>query len=185
MATTTATSMSDLTGLADLALLRRFAEAGDESAFAEIVRRYAGVVFASCRRVLQDHGLAEDVTQETFLRLMKEPDRCSQSLGGGLHRSATRLALDVRRSETARRRREERHEPPQPDPATYDLTEVAAWREISPKIDEALAELPDEAREVLVAHFLRGRTQADLAAEWGTSPATVSRRVKAAIEALR
>src|SRR5436305_1245204 len=43
----------------------------------------------------------------------------------------------------------------------------------------------DEAREVLVAHFLRGRTQADLAAEWGASPATISRRVKAAIEALR
>ena len=40
----------------DFSLLRRFAEDGDEDAFSEIVRRYAGVVFSACHRVLRDRG---------------------------------------------------------------------------------------------------------------------------------
>ena len=87
-------------------LLRRFAD-GDEAAFTEIVDRYAGLVFCVCNRVLGDRGRAEDVAQETFFRLVKCPDRVSHSLGGWLHRAATRLAVDTLRSERARHRREQ------------------------------------------------------------------------------
>src|SRR5947209_992622 len=90
----------------DLSLLKRFAEQGDEQAFSEIVRRYAGMVFSVCRRILGDPASAEDAAQETFFRLMKRPHLVTQSLGGWLHRSATRLAVDARRSETSRRNRE-------------------------------------------------------------------------------
>src|SRR3954462_10428262 len=89
----------------DLDLLKRFAD-GDEVAFAEIVRRYAGLVYSVCHRVLGERGWAEDVSQETFFRLLKHRRQVSQSLGGWLHRAATRLAVDALRSENARRRRE-------------------------------------------------------------------------------
>jgi len=162
----------------DLVLLARFEKTGDAEAFGEIVRRYAGAVYATCHRILHDPGNAEDAAQETFYRLMTRPHRVTTSLGGWLHRAATRLALDIRRSDISRRRRESTYE------ATQAL-EATSWAEVTPQLDEALAALPDEPREMLVRHFLRGEAQADLAAELHTSPATLSRRMKHAVEALR
>ena len=169
----------------DMSLLHRFASRGDEDAFSEIVRRYAGVVFCACHRVLRDRGWAEDVAQETFFRLVKCPDRVSHSLGGWLHRAATRLAVDTLRSEQARHRREATYEaPPRDDEGT--LPGVGSqWEEISPAIDESLDELDDDDRVLLVRHFLQGTPQADLAVEAGVSAATMSRRVKHAIALLR
>lgn len=162
----------------DLILLERFKQTGDTEAFREIVRRYTGAVFATCHRILHDPGSAEDAAQETFYRLMTRPQRVTASLGGWLHRAATRLALDIRRSDVSRRRREVAYASPQPPAASN-------WADVAPKLDEALAALPDGPRELLVRHFLRGEPQADLAAEAQTSPATLSRRIKAAVDALR
>ena len=78
----------------DLELLDRFRARGDAEAFSEIVRRYASTVFAAGQRILGDSGRAEDVAQETFFRLLRRPEMVQQSLGGWLHRSATRLAVD-------------------------------------------------------------------------------------------
>jgi len=169
----------------DFSLLRRFAEEGDEDAFSEIVHRYAGVVFSACHRVLRDKSWAEDVAQETFFRLVKCPDRVSHSLGGWLHRAATRLAVDTLRSEQARHRREQTYEAPPKDDDGPGMNLGSQWEEISPAIDEALDELDDESRVLLVRHFLQGTPQADLAAEAGVSAATMSRRVKHSIMLLR
>lgn len=162
----------------DLTLLARFQETGDAEAFGEIVRRYASAVYATCIRILHDPGSAEDAAQETFYRLMTRPHRVTASLGGWLHRAATRLALDIQRSDAARRRREAAYE------ATQAL-DATSWADVAPQLDASLAALPDDVREILVRHFLRGESQADLAAELGTSPATLSRRMKQAVEMLR
>ncbi len=61
----------------------------------------------------------------------------------------------------------------------------ANWQEVSPHVDKALDELPDELRLVLIEYFLRRRAQADIAAELGMSQVTVSRRVDAGIKELR
>lgn len=162
----------------DLVLLQRFKETRDPDAFREIVRRYTGAVFATCHRILHDTGSAEDAAQETFFRLMTRPQRVTASLGGWLHRAATRLALDIRRSDSSRRRREIAYGIP-------ERSEAMDWADIAPKLDEALASLPGEQGELLVRHFLRGQPQAELAAELRTSPATLSRKMKAAVESLR
>lgn len=174
----------------DMSLLRRFSEEGDEAAFSEIVRRYAGVVFCACHRVLRDRGWAEDVAQETFFRLVKGPDRVSHSLGGWLHRAATRLAVDTLRSERARHRREQTYESPadekDDDPGSMGgALGGSMWQEVSPAIDLAMDELDDDARELLVRHFLQGTPQAELAEEAAVSAATMSRRVKQAVNELR
>ncbi len=170
----------------DLSLLQRFAETRDHTAFAEIVHRYAGVVYAACHRVLHNQAMAEEVSQETFFRLMKQPQAVSQSLGAWLHRAATNLAVDAVRSDSARRRRElEYTEDAAREHDAAAATDSASWAEISPFVDEALAELPDEDRILLIEHFLRGRPQNELAAEAKTSAATLSRRVRSAVEALQ
>jgi RNA polymerase sigma-70 factor (ECF subfamily) len=170
--------MSMITGEPDFVLLERFKLTRDPEAFREIVRRYTGAVFATCFRILHDPGTAEDAAQETFFRLMTRPQRVTASLGGWLHRAATRLALDIRRSDGARRRREMAYTAPQP-------LEASDWAEVAPKLDEALAALDESQRELLVRHFLRGESQAELAIQMQTSAATLSRRMKAAVEALR
>jgi RNA polymerase sigma factor (sigma-70 family) len=162
----------------DLTLLDRYRDQGDQVAFAEIVRRYASAVFSTCMRIVGDRARADDISQETFFRLSQKPHMVKQSLGGWLHTAATRLAIDVVRSETSRAQREAAYEPKPP-------SEAVKWSDVSPRVDEALAELPDEMRVLLVRHFLQQKTQCQVAAEMKTSPATVSRKIKAAVEALR
>src|SRR5437763_14078675 len=94
----------------DLMLLERFREGGDQEAFAEIVRRYAGAVFSTCVRILGDKARADDASQETFYRLSQKPDSVKQSLGGWLHTAATRLSIDAVRSEASRAVRDAHYE---------------------------------------------------------------------------
>lgn len=162
----------------DFALLRRFAGFGDPDAFAQIVKRYSGFVYATCLRVIGDGSRAEDLSQETFFRLMRRPHEVRQNLGGWLHRTATHLALDSLRSETSRRKRE----------ITYTTEcdhEASTWAELSPCVDQALAEMPEETRMLLVSHFLLGKSQAQLAVEMNQSPSTISRRMHHALGELR
>jgi RNA polymerase sigma-70 factor (ECF subfamily) len=166
---------------ADGALLRRFTDTGDPDAFAEIVRRYAAVVYAASHRILGDEARAQDVSQETFFRLLRQPRLVTHSLGGWLHRSATHLAIDARRSEISRRKREK----------TYGLNQEAdhvgelKWEDVSPYVDEALNDMEEPARTLLVRHFLQGTPQAELAVEMETSSATISRKIKAGVEELQ
>ena len=72
----------------DSALLERWRARRDAEAFNEIVSRYAGVVYATCRRVLKNDADAEDVTQECFLWLAREDVHIRACLGGWFHRLA-------------------------------------------------------------------------------------------------
>ena len=161
-------------------LLRRVAASRDAEAVAELVRRYQGLVHGTCLRVLENAADAEDAAQECFLRLVRNAGVVTSSLGGWLHRTAVRVAIDTRRRKAARGAREEIY-------CQMKRTDGAAtnWQGVALLVDEALEELPDELCHLLTERFLRGRTQAELAEELGLSPATVSRRVQAGIESLR
>jgi RNA polymerase sigma factor (sigma-70 family) len=127
---------------------------------------------------LGDKARADDASQETFFRLSQKSESVKQSLGGWLHTTATRLAIDAVRSEASRAQREAKYEP-------RPASESMQWAEISPHVDEALAELPEETRALLVRHFLQNVSQCMLAGELRTSPATVSRKIKAGVDLLR
>jgi RNA polymerase sigma factor (sigma-70 family) len=165
----------------DEVLLRRFAEKGDETAFSEIVRRHAAMVYATCRRVLGDPARAEDVSQETFLRLMRKPTAVNHSLAGWLYTAASQLSIDAIRSDSARRHREAAYV----EQVEQERGEVSNWKDISPHIDEALLELPEETRVLLVRHFLESRSQTELAKEYGTSISTISRHIRQGVDLLR
>lgn len=160
------------------ALLQRFTGAGDAGAFAEIVRRYAGLVYGTCLRVLADADKAADTTQETFFQLMKNAGRIQGSLGAWLHRVAVRQAVDSIRSDSARRRREKKYADAQ---AGADRT----WHDVAPCLDEALDEVDDRTRELLVRHYLEGRSMTDLAEESGVSRPTISRQIDSGLARVR
>jgi RNA polymerase sigma factor (sigma-70 family) len=161
-------------------LLKRFTGGGDAEAFAEIIRRHAGLVYGAALRILADVDRASDVAQETFMQLTKDAGHVTGSLPGWLHRVATHKAIDQRRRDVSRRHREMAYLAQE-----RQAVETAEWKEISPYVDVGLRELDPELREVLILHFLEGRTTREIAALQGASQATVSRRIGSGVEQLR
>ena len=159
-------------------LLQRFARTGDAEAFSEIVRCYAGLVYGACLRVLQDQNKAADAVQETFFQLLRSAGEITGSLPAWLHRVATNKAIDVIRRDSSRRRREAEY-------AVNNPMETEKWEDISSHVDQALSELDDQTKKILIRHFLQGRTMQQVAAELDTSQPTVSRRVNSGIDQLR
>jgi RNA polymerase sigma-70 factor (ECF subfamily) len=163
---------------AEKAMVQRLVRQGDTQALASIMRQYAGMVYGTCRRVLRNDADAADATQETFFQLLRNADAITGSLSGWLHQVATRRAIDRVRQDAARRRREEAY-------AANPERREDNWQEIEPLVDEALEELPEESREVLVLHYLKGQSMNQIAALKGLSQPTISRRAAAALEELR
>jgi len=160
-------------------LLNRFVRSGDAEAFAEIIRRYAGLVYGAALRVLADVDRASDIAQDTFLQLARDAGNVTGSLPGWLHRVATHKAIDQVRRDATRRRREAEYTVSQPEEETTD------WREISPYVDEGLNLLEPHLRTILISHFLEGRSTREIARSQGISQATVSRRIEMGVELLR
>ena len=99
--------------VSDAALVLAIARYRQE-ALAEAYRRHAGAVFGLARRLLSDQALAEEIVQEVFLRLWNDPDRFDPlrgTLRSYLLAHTHGRAVDLLRSEGARRTREERDAP--------------------------------------------------------------------------
>ena len=165
----------------DLDLLRRFRDDDDTVAFAALVRRHSSLVYHTCFRVLGHRERAEDAAQETFHRLMLQPDKVHYSVSAWLHRVATRLAIDVARSDSARQRREKVYQ------QRLDRRRAVSepWAVISAQLDEAMMSMPEPERSLLIEHYLKGRPQSELAREQGMSKATMCRRMEAALQNLQ
>lgn len=166
----------------DQLLLGAYAQTGDAGAFAELVKRYADMVYATARRVTGDAAAAEDVAQDCFLRLAQRSATISGSVPAWLHRTSVNRALELARADRSRRLREAKV-------AARERIAGAAGNEDSAqliaRVDEALAALPEDLRLVITEHFLCGQTQADLAARFGVNQSTVQRRIDKALTELR
>lgn len=163
-----------------LHLLSRYHRHGDAAAFGVLVREHAGMVFATAKRVTGDAALAEDVAQETFLELARSGQGTVQSVAAWLHRVAWRKACNMTRGES-RRRRNEQLAAAERQSDNFE----PAWEDLEPQIDAALNDLPAALRELLMAHFLEGRAQQELALNMGVSQSTVSRQLEAGVSELR
>jgi RNA polymerase sigma factor (sigma-70 family) len=165
--------------LSDLQHLQRYATTGDTHAFRELVQAHGAMVHATALRVTRDAAAAQDVAQETFLELARRAGGITQSVAAWLHRVAWNRACDAVRRETTRKRVEDVMA------ESWHTDREATWQEIEPHVDEALNDLPQELREVLVLYFLEGRTQADIARHLDRNQATVSRAIERGISAMR
>ena len=165
----------------DAALLRSYASRGDAVAFAELVRRYADLVYATARRVTGSAAAAEDVAQDCFLALAIHSKAIRGSVAAWLHRTSLNRSLEVLRAERARKRREA-----EVAAASAAITAPPSdSAQIISLVDEAIAELPDELRVAVTEHFLCGRSQVEIAAALGVNQSTVSRRVDAGLARIR
>ena len=165
--------------LSDQALLRQYASRQDAEAFAQIVRRHAGIVYGACLRVAGNAHDAEDAAQECFLDLARHAGSVTTSLPGWLHVAATNHALMLLRKNATRSQHESRAR------AIPRANTEPEWSDIAPVIDEALKRLPEADRLPLVLHFLQGKNQEQVAEELGVSQPTISRRIERGVSLLR
>lgn len=168
-----------------MTLPQRFA-AGDPRAFTELARVVLPLMRRTVRRLVADPGLAEDVVQESLLRVHlardrfrgAEPERARDSLLRWCLGIARNTAIDgIRREQRHHRRRvAQAQDPAGPHP---ESEWIAAEREHDERrrLRAAIATLPAGAREVVTLHRLEGLSMAEIAAQLGLRPGTV--RVRA------
>ncbi|MGN6368377.1 MAG: RNA polymerase sigma factor [Phycisphaerae bacterium] len=159
--------------------LQAYAARHDAEAFRTLVEEYQGLVYSAASRLLKTREDIEDVSQQTFLKLAQRAGTIRENLAGWLHATAVTTALDRIRSDSTRRRHEDRLLVPKTD------APPAEWSELSAIIDEEIARLPPDARDLIVAHFLHGESHRAIADRTGVNQSTISRRMEQAVEKLR
>ena len=176
----------DLTHASDAALVVAIGR-WRQDALAEAYRRHAGAVYGLASRVVGDRTLGEEVVQEVFLRLWDHPDRFDPergSLRSYLLAQCHGRAVDLIRSESSRRAREEREQRKRAE-AGYDLEHEVWDIVVADHVREALDVLPEGERAAIELAYFGGRTYREVAAELGEPEGTVKTRIRSGLKRLR
>jgi RNA polymerase sigma-70 factor, ECF subfamily len=166
----------------DSALLTRIGQR-DENAMEDLFRRYSGVVYSVALRVLHDSGQAEDVLQEVFLQLWRDPTVFVQqrgSLGGWLVVVARNRAIDL-----LRRRKPTDSVEDVVLASSVNVAEEAERNTIMQKVRQVIAGLPQEQRNTLELAYFEGLSHTEIASRTGDPLGTVKNRIRQALISLR
>ncbi|MGH2756504.1 MAG: sigma-70 family RNA polymerase sigma factor [Actinomycetota bacterium] len=163
--------------------------ARDEESLRRTISLYGGRVYAMARRVVVDPGLAEEVTQDSFLALWRRPgafDPDRGSLEAFLAGMARNKAIDVvRREEVRRRSRDELIAEAESD-LRITTTPGEADRMIESRdVIGSLKRLSDAQRESIVLAYFGGRTYREVAQELGIPEGTAKTRLRDGLLKLR
>ena len=157
------------------------AKAGDQSAFASLVRRHQNMVFSIALHMLRSRPAAEDMAQEVFLELYRSLARLESDahLVSWLRRVASHRCIDE-----IRRRN---HRPEYPTDALPDAGHVPAAREIfvADRLEALVAGLPARARMVVVLRYQEEMDPTEIADVLHMPINTVKSHLRRSIAALR
>ena len=158
-----------------------------QDALAEAYRRHAGAVFALARRLLVDASLAEEIVQEVFLRIWNQPEKFDPERGtlrSYLLAQCHGRSVDLLRSETSRRQREERDHRRTAEKG-YDLEHEVVDLSVAERVKDALAQLPHIEREAIALAYFGGHTYREVADMLDQPEGTVKSRIRAGLKKLR
>jgi RNA polymerase sigma-70 factor (ECF subfamily) len=161
---------------------------GDVEALRDVYNRYGSLAYSLAVRILGDPGRAEDVVQDSFMRLWNSSasfDPTRGSLRAWLLTLVRNRAIDQLRGRPGRQRQELE--------LTHELPASGGgsdpWREVSESLErqairQALDSLPAEQRRVIELAYYGGYTQTEIAEVVGVSLGTVKGRTRLALEKL-
>lgn len=154
------------------------ARTGDRSAFAEIVRRRQSSVRNLLRRCCNDFSLADDLAQQTFLKVWLNIRKLKNTaaFGAWLRRLAITVWLKHVRKKDALHNAGEiaGTERPQHDAAGVEMD-----------LDSALATLPDHVRLCVVLSYHEGLSHREIAEFTGTPLGTVKTHIRSGAQQLQ
>ncbi|MBI4491420.1 MAG: sigma-70 family RNA polymerase sigma factor [Chloroflexi bacterium] len=164
----------------------------DERALAALYDRHSRLAFALALRLLRDRERAEEIVQDVFVKLWRQPDAYTPERGqfqAWFLSVVHHRAVDALRAWAGERRHVA-------DTADSDLTEALPDR--APALDEqivrqserdvvgrALSELPAAQREAIALAYFEGLTQSEIAARLGEPLGTVKTRIRTGMLRLR
>lgn len=152
-----------------------------EEMLAHMVAQYEVMLLRTCYMYLRDKGLAEDATQETFLKAYKALDsfRGESSEKTWLMRIAINTCRDMKRNAWFRFMDRSVEIERLPEPAkVFEFMEAD-------DLTQAILKLPTKHKEVILLHFYQDMTMREIASVLDLSASTIQKRVKAACSKLK
>lgn len=167
-------------------LIRRI-QARDQSALSELYQQYGGMVYGMALRVLQNTILAEEVTQDVFLKVWKQPENWDSQKG----KLSTWLLTIARYTAIDRVRKEERRTPDMSIDLDTMLDLIGDEGVIRPDwvdsqlMRRLLAQLSDVQREAIDLAFFKGMTHDEIAIYLKTPLGTIKSRIRQGLMTLK
>ena len=150
---------------------------------ATLFGKYSKIVYSVALRVLRDPASAEDVLQEVFMQIWRNPDSFTAtrgSLGGWLAIVSRNRAIDA-----LRRKRPSTSVDDVALASPYDLADEAERNSLMERARTVIVQLPKEQRKTLEMAFFDGLTHSEIAEMTGDPLGTVKTRIRSALLTLR
>lgn len=167
-----------------MALLQEYAVRNSEAAFEALVSRHAQLVYSAALRQVQDPYLAQEVSQAVFTILAAKAGRISQRtiLSGWLFKTTRFVALAQNRR-AARQHKYEQEAAMQSN--DFSNTSDPLWEQISPLLDEALAQLGERERQAVLLRYFEDQSLAQVGTVFGAGEDAIRMRINRALEKMR
>ncbi|HEX6681674.1 MAG TPA: sigma-70 family RNA polymerase sigma factor [Candidatus Limnocylindrales bacterium] len=161
--------------------------AGDDDALAEVYDTWSTLVYSVALRITGDHGGAEDVTQEVFVRLWERP-HAYDPRRGALHTwlcvMTRSRALDRLRREATRNKYQAAAAAVAAGDSQAEVEEVAMWQAEAKAVREAIQALPEAQRDAIMLAFYHERTYREVARELNIPEGTAKSRLRGGLATL-
>jgi RNA polymerase sigma-70 factor (ECF subfamily) len=158
-------------------------QSGDERAMASLYDRYSKLVYSVALRVLRDPSSSEDVLQEVFMQIWRNPDSFTAargSLGGWLAIVSRNRSID-----SLRRKRPTADVDDIALASPYNLADEAERNSLMELARSVIHKLPMEQRKTLEMAFFDGLTHSEISEMTGDPLGTVKTRIRSALLTLR
>ncbi len=168
----------------DAALIERIVQR-DQTALAALYDRYAGMLSSVLNRILRDQQAAEEILQDVFFQLWRDPSRFDAARG-----SLPGWLTVIARNRAISRLR--RHNPAAGEPllestviSTFNIESDASQQQLLGRVKGALENLPAEQRAAVELAYFEGLTHSEIATRTGDPLGTVKTRLRSAVETLK
>ena len=164
---------------------------GERFAFQELVRRYQDRLLNFIYRTISDRDRAEDLVQETFVRVYRHMHRfdSTKKFSTWIYTIASNLAKNELRNrsrnplvlfQSIKKNWEADHRPLEFEDSTYSPDDLFRKRSLREKVESAVVELPEHHRVVFVLRELEGKTYDEISEITGVTLGTVKSRLNRA-----